>query len=297
MLLGIHYWAASALVVVVLLHLLRVFFMGAFKFPRELSWLTGMVLFVLVLIFAFTGYLLPWDNTAFFATRVGINIIGSVPLVGPALATLLRGGPDVGAATLTRFFAIHVLFLPALALLFIAAHLFLVVRNGIAPLPHRRELAVVKGRRQAGQGPGAMLAQGAQVAMQENPPEAGESFYPLHIFHDAVVSFAVVALVFLLAVLFPVPDSGNADPTNTTFVPRPAWYFLCFFQLLKYFSGPLEVVTTAVLPLALFGGLFLVPWLDHGPQRHPFTRPLATLLAIGAVLAAAALTILGGVSN
>jgi ubiquinol-cytochrome c reductase cytochrome b subunit len=296
-LLGMHYWAASALVVVVTLHLLRVFFTGAFKYPRELSWVTGTVLLVVILIFAFTGYLLPWDNTAFFATRVGINIIGSVPVGGPALATLLRGGPELGAATLTRFFAFHVLFLPALALLFIAVHLFLVVRSGIAPLPRRQELAVVRAHRRAGEGPGAVLARGARVSTQEKVPEVGESFYPRHVFYDVVVSFAAVAVVFLLAVIFPVPDSGNANPADTTFVPRPAWYFLGFFQLLKYFSGPLEVVVTAVLPLALFGGLFLVPWLDRGPRRHPFNRPLATLLAIGALLATVGLTILGGVSS
>ncbi len=293
LLLGLHYWAASALVVVVTLHLLRVFFMGAFKFPRELSWTSGIVLFVVVLVFAFTGYLLPWDNTAFFATRVGINIAGSVPLLGPPLATLLRGGPELGAATLTRFFAIHVLFLPAVALTFITAHLFLVVRNGIAAPPRRRELTLLG----PGHGPGAMLATTARLPQGERAVQEGDRFYPRHVFYDAVVSFAVVLVVFLLATLFPVPDSGNADPTNTSFVPRPAWYFLGFFQLLKIFSGPLEAVATAGIPLLLFGALLLVPWLDRGSNRHPLNRPVATVAGLAGILAVAILTVLGAVSR
>ena len=100
--LGLHYWGASAMVVLVAIHLLRVFLMGAYKFPRELNWMIGVVIFALVLVFAFTGYLLPWDNTAFFATRVGVNIVASVPLLGHAMASLLRGGSDIGADTLTH---------------------------------------------------------------------------------------------------------------------------------------------------------------------------------------------------
>jgi ubiquinol-cytochrome c reductase cytochrome b subunit len=293
LLLGLHFWAASALVVVVTLHLLRVFLMGAFKFPRELSWTTGVVLFGVVLVFAFTGYLLPWDNTAYFATRVGINIIASVPALGPPLATLARGGPDIGAATLTRFYAIHVLFLPASALFFIAAHLFLVVRNGIAPPPHRRELAMVPG-----DGPGALRARSVRSREQEAEPDAeGKRFFPTHVFFDAIVSLLAVAIVFALALLFAVPDTGNANPANTAFVPRPAWYFLGFFQLLKYFSGPLEVIATAGIPLLLFGALFLLPWLDRGPKRHLLNRPLVTGLGLALVLALGALTGLGVTSR
>lgn len=136
---GLHKWGATAMVVIVSLHLLRVYFMGAYKFPRELTWMVGVGLFLLVMGFSFTGYLLPWDQKAYFATAVGTNIAGQTPGVGPYVAKVLKGGPEMGAATLTRFFAFHVLFLPALTALLIGVHLFLVVWHGISEPPEREK--------------------------------------------------------------------------------------------------------------------------------------------------------------
>ncbi len=295
--LGLHYWGASAMVVLVTLHLLRVFLMGAYKFPRELNWMVGVVIFGLVLVFAFTGYLLPWDNTAFFATRVGVNIVASVPLLGGALAALLRGGPDIGAATLTHFYAIHVLFLPSIVGLLIGAHLFLVVRNGIAPLPARLG-ARLRGRpRVLGEGPGAMRAHDATIGQEPASAQNGDSFYPRHVLMDAVVSLLVLVVVVALALLFQVPDSGNANPGNASFVPRPAWYFLAPFQLLKYVPGPLEAVATAILPALAAAVLFLLPFIDRHRGRHPFDRPLVTSIGIASVVAVVGLTLIGAVSR
>ena len=126
------------MVIVVTLHLLRVFFMGAYKYPREVTWLIGVVLFLFVMGFSFTGYLLPWDQKAYWATTVGTNIAGQTPVVGPYIAKLMKGGSDLGAATLTRFYAIHVLVLPLLAALLIGVHLFLVVWHGITEPPARK---------------------------------------------------------------------------------------------------------------------------------------------------------------
>lgn len=296
--LGLHYWGASAMVVLVVLHLLRVFFMGAYKFPRELNWMVGVMIFGLVLLFAFTGYLLPWDNTAFFATRVGVNIVASVPLFGDAMAALLRGGADVGAATLTHFYAIHVLFLPAIVTALIAGHLFLVIRNGIAPLPHRARGTGVLRPTVLGDGPGAMRA--GKSALPEASPEParmGDSFYPRHVLMDAIVSLLVLLTVVALALLFAVPDSGTANPGNSAFTPRPAWYFLAPFQLLKYVPGPLEALATAVLPFVAGAALLLLPLIDRRRGRHPFERPAVTAIGVVSLLAIVALTIAGAISQ
>ena len=129
---GLHHWGASGMVVAVGLHMLQVFLYGAFKPPREMMWMVGVVLFLLVMGFAFTGYLLPWDQTAYWATQIGINMVGTVPLVGDFLMKVMRGGETLGALTLSRFFAVHVLFLPALIILGIMLHLFILRRVGPA---------------------------------------------------------------------------------------------------------------------------------------------------------------------
>ena len=135
---GCHHWGATFMVVLVVLHMLRVYLMGAYKYPREATWMVGVLLLLLVVGFSFTGYLLPWDQKAYWATAVGTNIAGQTPGIGPALVRLLRGGDDMGAATLTRFYAVHVLILPMVAALGIVAHLFLVVWHGISEPPERR---------------------------------------------------------------------------------------------------------------------------------------------------------------
>lgn len=129
---GMHHWGASVVIVMLFLHTLRVFFQGAYKKPRELNWVVGMLIFFVMLGLGFTGYLLPWDNKAYFATKVGIEIAGSVPVLGPYIAQFLQGGPVVGAETLTRFFAIHVFFLPAALLGLLAVHFILIRRQGIS---------------------------------------------------------------------------------------------------------------------------------------------------------------------
>jgi ubiquinol-cytochrome c reductase cytochrome b subunit len=134
---GLHHFGASFMVVLATLHLLRTYFMGAYKYPREATWIVGVLLFLVVIGFGFTGYLLPWDQKAYWATMVGTNIAGQTPFVGPVAAKVLKGGSDMGAATLTRFYALHVLVLPAVIGGLIAAHLFLVVWHGISEPPAR----------------------------------------------------------------------------------------------------------------------------------------------------------------
>ena len=130
---GMHHWGASVVIVMIFLHTLRVFFQGAYKKPRELNWIVGVLLFFVILGLGFTGYLLPWDNKAFFATQVGLEIAESVPFIGTEIKTILAGDPTiVGAQTLTRFFAIHVFFLPAVLFGLLAAHFIMIRRQGIS---------------------------------------------------------------------------------------------------------------------------------------------------------------------
>ena len=134
---GIHHWAASAMVVLVLLHMLRVFFMASYKYPRELTWVVGVFLLLLVLASSFTGYLLPWDQKAYWATTVGTEMAGSIPVIGNFALEVLRGGAEMGAATLTRFYTFHMVVLPPLIALLIGIHLFMVVKQGISAPPER----------------------------------------------------------------------------------------------------------------------------------------------------------------
>lgn len=136
---GFHKWGATAMVIIVTLHVLRVFFMGAYKYPRELTWIVGVFIWLLVMGFGFTGYLLPWDQKAYWATMVGANIAGQAPILGSAMGNIMRGGDTLGAVTLTRFYSLHVLLLPAIVVLLVGVHLFLVIRQGISNPPERNK--------------------------------------------------------------------------------------------------------------------------------------------------------------
>jgi ubiquinol-cytochrome c reductase cytochrome b subunit len=249
---GLHHWGASGIVIAVGLHMLQVFLYGAFKPPREMMWMVGVVLFLLVMGFAFTGYLLPWDQTAYWATQVGINMVGTVPLVGDVLMKVMRGGETLGALTLSRFFAVHVLFLPALIIMGIMLHLFILRRVGPA-------------------GP-----------WDEQKAAAGsETFYPRQVFMDAVVMLGVFLVLALLAVLVPFPLADKANPSDTSFVPVPEWYFLFYYELLKYVHGPLEPFATWVLPGIVVLVMLLWPFLDwQKTVRAPASRPIGMALGV-----------------
>lgn len=271
---GLHVWGASAMVVVVGLHMLRTFLTGSYKFPREATWVTGVLLLVVVLGFGFTGYLLPWNVKAYWATQVGTTIAEQAPLVGSALARLLRGGDELGPQTLTRFYAFHVLLLPAAILVLLGVHLFMVVRQGISA-PPRREEAVPA--------PDPATARRRALERYQVEKERGASFYPYSLAKDAVAVLLVFGLVAALAWWRP-PEVGEiADPTDTGYNPRPEWYFLFLFQLLKYFPGSLESLAAVVLPSLAILVLLLLPFVDRRLGRRPFDRPLATGLAVGAV--------------
>ena len=136
---GIHHWGATLMVIFVFIHMLRTFFMGAYKFPREITWVTGVILLLTTLGMGFTGYLLPWNQRAYWATTVGTEIAATAPVIGDFILRILRGGSDLSAVTLARFFAVHIWFLPAIIIALIAVHMYLVIRLGISSVPKEDE--------------------------------------------------------------------------------------------------------------------------------------------------------------
>lgn len=251
---GLHHYGASAMVILAVAHLAQTFLFGAYKGKRELVWGTGVVMLLLIFGFAFTGYLLPWDQAAYFGTKVGAGIAGEIPVVGPPQQRVLLGGADLTTLTLSRFFTVHVFLLPLVLALLAALHVYLFRRAKPAGPFHQRNDAVV------------------------------EHFYPKQLFKDSVaVLFCFVALV-VVTELWPAELGPQADPTSD-YLARPPWYFLPLFELLKYFPGKLSIIPTVLLPGALFTLLLLLPFFDRRAERHPLRRPLAT--------AALALTLLG----
>lgn len=241
---GLHHWGASLMVIVVVLHMVQVFIWGAYKKPREATWMVGVVLLLFTLAFALTGYLLPWDNRAYWGTVVTTQIAGGVPVMGPYVVRLMGAESGVGVVTFARFYAAHVLVLPALTVLLIVFHVYLVRRHGAAPVP------------------------GDELVPRKK-------FYPQQVFKDTVAISGMFMLLFALSILAKAPLGRLADPTDTTFIPRPEWYFQFLFQLLKYCEGPLELFATVILPGVTVGALFLVPFIDRGPMVKVTKRTVA----------------------
>ncbi len=275
---GIHYWGAAGMVVLVLIHMTQVFLFGAYKFPREINWLSGSLLLLATLAMAFTGQLLRWDQDAFWAVVVAAEQAARAPLIGDWLAKLVVAGADVGGATLTRFYATHVFLIPAAIFGLLAVHLYLVIRRGISEPPspgERIDPATYRERYRA------ILARGIP-------------FYPDAAYRDAVVAFVTVVAIVVLAGVFGPPALGKpADPTIVVADPRPDWYFLGYFAVLALIPRAAESVVIIGLPLFAFAYLFALPLLFPDGERHWSRRPAALAVVSVPLVAYAALTIAG----
>lgn len=244
---SIHAYGATAIVIVLFLHVSQTLLYGSYKGRRELIWLSGCFLLALMLGMAFTGYLLPWDNKAYFATAVGTNIISEVPLIGPPLQRVLRGGAQMSTLTVSRFFVLHVFVLPGLLIAFIAAHVFLFRKAGPA-------------------GP-----------IQEDPIEPrlpSERFYPRQLVIDMGASLLIILALAAAAHFFPIRIGPEANPSDTTYIPRPEWYYLPIFEWLKKLSGNWSFLGGIVLPAILALLFAAIPFLDRGRERRPWRRPV-----------------------
>ncbi len=263
---SIHSWSANLMVFTAFVHMFSVMLLAAYRAPREITWVSGVALLGLTLGFGFTGYLLPWNELAFFATKVGTEITGAVPGVGHFLLRLLRGGDDVTGATLTRFYGIHVAVLPALTALLIGLHLFMVQKHGMSVPP----------------------------AVERRGPPPTMPFMPNFLLRDVVGWLTALAALAALAAFFPTELGRKADPFASAPVGiKPEWYFMFMFQTLKYLPGHVFGIEGEILGIVGFGlgGLFLlaVPFLDPGGRR----RRLFTGIGVGIIVYMLVLTYLG----
>lgn len=262
---AMHFWAGSGMVVMVVLHMTQVFLFGAFKYPRELTWMVGVVLFALTLAMGFSGQVLRWDQDAYWGVGVGAAMAGRVPFVGDAIVHLLLGGPTIGGETLSRFFTLHVFVLPGLLLATLGLHLYLVLRLGISEPPV----------------PGETAEPGEYERRYHKLLQRGEPFFPDSVYRDAIYSAVVVTVVVVLAAwLGPYGPSEPPDPTIIDAEPRPEWYFLPLFALLSLSPPQLETFIMLGLPVVGLVALFLVPVLFGRGERAPGRRPLAVLAVI-----------------
>src|SRR5947207_8218931 len=245
---SLHAYGSSAVVIVVLLHLTQTYLYGAYKGRRELLWVSGCVLFALMLAMAFTGYLLPWDQKAYFATTVGTNMATDLPFIGTWLKRFMRGGNEMGTLTVSRFFVAHVFLIPAVLIGFIAAHVYLFRKAGAAGPPSEDPV---------------------------HPRLPTQRFYPGSVCMDRIVALLMILVLGLLAHFAPTELGPKAIPADTQYVPRPEWYYLPIFQWLKYWRGPFAIIGIVVIPALTAALLVCVPFIDRRLQRRPWRRPLA----------------------
>ena len=262
---GMHYFGASAMVLLIGIHVSRTYIMAAYKFPRELNWLTGAVLLLLTLALAFTGQLLRWDQSAVWSVIVGAAQAARMPVVGEQIGRFILAGDTIGGATLSRFFAFHVFFIPAIVFAFIGLHLALVLRHGISE--RTRDGGVVD--------PATYRAHYASLLKREGVP-----FWPDAAWRDVVFGAAVTATIVLLALIVGPPDLGPPpDPSILEAYPRPDLYFLWYFALLALAPNNLESLIIVLGPLVFGAVLLLVPVFNAG-ARSMRRRPWAPLLVV-----------------
>ncbi len=262
---ALHYYAGSGMMVLVLVHMTQVFLHGSYKYPRELTWLVGVVLLLCTLGMFFSGQILRWDPDAYWGLAVGGSMAGRVPWLGPEVVQWLLGGAVIGSSSLSRFFTLHVFVIPGAMLFFLAIHLWLVVKCGISAPPV----------------PGAIVDPKTydheyHESLKEGVPFLGEAMRK-----DALFSaVAVIVVLILAAVLGPKGPSEAPDPTLGGANPRPEWPFLWLFALLSLSPPATETFIILVFPVILIVALFLVPFISNRGERAPSRRPVAVLIVV-----------------
>jgi len=268
---SIHSWAANLFVLAAMVHMFSVYFERAYRKPRELTWVTGMFLFFLALAFGFSGYLLPWNELAFFATKVGTDIAGVIPIIGEPIMQFLRGGDEVTGATLSRFFGLHVAVLPAVFTVLLSLHLLLVQIQGMSMPMH--------------------LEKATEGEVKKMP------FFPNFLLRDLLLWLIVLNVLAILAVYFPWELGKKADP----FMPAPAgikpeWYFLFMFQTLKYIPSHVLFLDGELFGIMMFsiGGVLwtLVPFWDRKSSQGQTNR-FITYFGLCIIIFIIILTIIG----
>jgi ubiquinol-cytochrome c reductase cytochrome b subunit len=280
---GMHFWGASMMVVLIAIHFLRVFLMGSFKFPRELNWITGVLLMATTAAMAYCGQIMRWDQNAVFGMVAAAKMAGHVPLIGTWLAHFIIGGDVVGTYTLSRIFDMHVFILPILLASLIGLHVHLVLHNGVSEPP-------VPGR---GVDPATYRSDYHDMLRKEGVP-----FWPTVVLRDFVFALGVVLVVLLLAWgVGPAKLDNPPDPSLINAHPRPDWYFWWLFALLALLPHALENYFMVLTPLVIGLVLLSVPLVSNRGERHPARRPLAVGALVFIFSGIAALTVAGWNEN
>ena len=261
---GIHHYGWNLFLIVLGLHLVRAFLVGAYKSPRQLVWVSGVMVLLFVPSFIITGDLLPWDQKGYWSTQVRLSIIDSIPFVGEFSIRLLQGGPLTGIVALTRFYVLHILFLPCFLILLIVLHIHFLRHRGITNAPSGRHSA-----------------------------DATISFFPQLVNRWLILFLLVTVLLGLISWYWPASLGDPADPTDSTYVPKPEWWVLFLNQLVSIFKGSLAVIGTVIIPLGLIVLLLALPFIDTSPERHIFGRKVVMLFSVIIVIALLTLSILG----
>ncbi len=261
---GIHHYAWNLLLIVMGLHLARAFVRGTYKAPRQGVWISGVILLLFLPMFIITGDLLPWDQKGYWSTQVRLSIIASVPVVGDIMTRLLQGGPLTGIVALTRFYVLHIVFLPVLLIILLVIHFHFILHLGLAdPLKPNDTIPSRK------------------------------SFFPI-VVNRVLLLFLITTLALgLVSWFWPPPFGDPADPTDTSYIPKPEWWVLFLNQLVSIFSGAMSVVGTVIIPGGLAALLVLLPFMDRSPERRPAKRVKVMIIASVIILLLIWLSVIG----
>ena len=279
MLRALHGWSSNAMVIMVVVHMSQVFLHASFKYPRELTWMVGVLLLFCTLALAFTGQIMRWDQDAYWGLGIGASIVDRVPVIGNQLRGILLGGPYIGGATLSRFFALHVFVLPGVTIALVGLHIALILKGGVSEMPK----------------PGMVVDPATyRKEFEERVHRTGMPFWPDAAQRDLVFcGLALIAVVGLGAYYGPFGPNGNPDPTLIDANPRPDGAFLWIFAALALLPPEIETFLLLASPPVIVLGLLAIPLLSNRGERAPSRRPLAVISMLVIVVAIGALTWLG----
>jgi ubiquinol-cytochrome c reductase cytochrome b subunit len=270
---GLHYWSAGLMMIMLLWHVLRQVLVAGYKFPREGTWLIGVVLFVLVTVMSFTGYVLRWDERGIHAMRVALQIFGRIPLMGDNLVLLIQGGSQPGGALLTRIFALHVILIPVLLFVFVTWHVYLVILHGVTSKGERKYLTHTTEQ------------QRRRYKAQAQDEEQGETFYPDTVIQSGVMGMIVLTIgVVLVIISGPGSLMPEANLVERSF-PAEEWWWWWFSGLVALLPADIASWFIVVFPLAVLLGMIALPLLDRGPERGLRKRPIVVTLVCMTVVA------------
>ncbi len=305
---NVHRWSAHLMVLVVALHLVRVFYAGAYKKPREFNWVIGVMLLLITLMFSFTGYLLPWDQLSYWAVTVGTDLVHYIPIIGGKTQDLLLGGPQVGQSTLLRFYALHVAVLPSALVMMLSVHIWRVRKDGFAVSRSQVGAFAEEANERTPAAPAAAAMSAAApdlyggrvrllgVVDRESVVEAARPVddtvftWPHLLVRHAVVALGTAAVVLALGVTYSAPLRGLANPNVTPEPAKAPWYFAGLQELLSRFDPLIAGILVPGGAVVLF---MMLPYIDRNPDTRASHRKVAVLLFSVLLAAEVVLTVIG----